>query len=279
MSTELTVETNGVANVAGDRSYIDVENSSWEINQFSFPKQYQGFVEKVLLPHGLIIDRIERLAQDIVTEVFELQDSPKTDVVSPRLTWEMVAKSKHHTALNHPRLHVLCILKGGYKFFSDLMDCITRLIRSIGLIASVSVDFIRVKSYMNDKSTGKVNIIGGDVLESLEGKTVLIVEDLIDTGRTMETLTKTLKDYKPARLLVACLILKNTEKRKSGELTYWPDFLGFKVPDQFIVGYATDYNEFFRDLHHICIVNDAGKEFFKYPPPPAEDEGEKEETK
>ena len=53
---------------------------------------------------------------------------------------------------------------------------------SIGLIASVSVDFIRVKSYMNDKSTGKVNIIGGDVLESLEGKTVLIVEDLIDTG-------------------------------------------------------------------------------------------------
>lgn len=273
------METNGAVNVAGDRSYIDVENSSWEINQFSFPKQYQGFVEKVLLPHGLIIDRIERLAQDIVTEVFELQDSPKTDVVSPRLTWEMVAKSKHHTALNHPRLHVLCILKGGYKFFSDLMDCITRLIRSIGLIASVSVDFIRVKSYMNDKSTGKVNIIGGDVLESLEGKTVLIVEDLIDTGRTMETLTKTLKDYKPARLLVACLILKNTEKRKSGELTYWPDFLGFKVPDQFIVGYATDYNEFFRDLHHICIVNDAGKEFFKYPPPPAEGEEEKEETK
>ncbi len=82
----------------------------------------------------------------------------------------------------------------------------------------------------------------------------------------METLLKTLKEYKPARLLVACLLLKNSEQRQSGQLTYWPDFLGFKVPDHFIVGYATDYNEFFRDLHHICIVNDAGKEYFKASP-------------
>lgn len=255
----VTVVTNGSHSSSTASNYIDVgETSLWHINQFSFPKQYQGFVESVLIPHGLILDRIERLALDIISEVFKLTGTPP---LSPEPAWKLTAN--HHSDVDHPRLHVLCILKGGYKFFSDLMDSITRLIRSLGLIASVSVDFIRVKSYLNDKSTGKVNIIGGDVLESLEGKTVLIVEDLIDTGRTMETLLKTLNEYKPARLLVACLLLKNTEQRKSGQLSYWPDFLGFKVPDHFIVGYATDYNEFFRDLHHICIVNDAGKNFFR----------------
>jgi len=252
--------TNGVKGKedSSASSYINVDDSNcWQINQFSFPKQYQNFVEKVLIPHGLILDRIERLALDIVTEVFALSGTPPQ---SPKTAW---TEAKHHSAVDHPRLHVLCILKGGYKFFSDLMDCITRLIRSLGLIASVSVDFIRVKSYQNDKSTGKVNIIGGDVLESLEGKTVLVVEDLVDTGRTMNALLTTLQEYKPARLLVACLLLKNTEQRKKGELNYWPDFLGFKVPDHFIVGYATDYNEFFRDLQHICIVNDAGKDYFR----------------
>ncbi|XP_027750310.1 phosphoribosyltransferase domain-containing protein 1-like [Empidonax traillii] len=84
---------------------------------------------------------------------------------------------------------------------------------------------------------------------------VLIVEDIVGTGRTMKVLLKTIEKYKPKMIKVASLLVKRTS-RPDG---YRPDYYGFEIPDLFVVGYALDYNEHFRDLNHICVINDHGK--------------------
>ncbi|KAK3526227.1 hypothetical protein QTP70_017782 [Hemibagrus guttatus] len=141
----------------------------------------------------------------------------------------------------------LCVLKGGYTFFADLMDYIKALNRNSDKSVPLTVDFIRLKSllhqsyvrssfkcllrfpqngFQNDQTTNHVQVIGGDDLASLRGKP---------------------------------LFVKRTP-RSSG---YRPDYFGFEVPDKFLVGYALDYNEYFRDLNHICILSDRAKEKYK----------------
>merc|ERR1712098_374366 len=108
-------------------------------------------------------------------------------------------------------------------------------------------------------STGEINIIGLDRLDSLAGKNVLIVEDIIDTGRTMTKLLNTLAKFCPKSVKTACLLRKRTPL-SSG---YIPDYVGFEIPDKSVVGYALDYNEYFRDLMHICEISQQGIQKYK----------------
>jgi hypoxanthine phosphoribosyltransferase len=98
-----------------------------------------------------------------------------------------------------------------------------------------------MKQKQNQESTGKVQIIGGDDLSSLKGKNVLIVEDIIDTGRSMVELLKIMKNYSPKTVRVCSLLVKRTA-RSNGFL---PHYAGFSIPDKYVVG---DLNEHFRDL-------------------------------
>ena len=99
---------------------------------------------------------------------------------------------------------------------------------------------------MDTESTGEVKILGMDNLEkSLKGRNVLIVEDMIDTGRTMQKLLKTMQKYEPKTLKVATLLRKRTLISNG----YAPDYVGFEVPFKFITGYSIDYNEYFRDFY------------------------------
>ncbi|XP_072373927.1 hypoxanthine phosphoribosyltransferase 1, like isoform X2 [Scyliorhinus torazame] len=154
---------------------------------------------------------------------------------------------------------VLCVLKGGYKFFADLLDYIKALNRNQDESLPMTIDFIRLKSYCNDQTVEEVKVIGGDDLCTLAGKNVLIVEDIVETGRTMKKLLTLLENYKPQMVKVASLLLKRTP-RSSG---YRPDFVGFEIPDKFVVGYALDYNEYFRDLNHICVISEKGRQKYK----------------
>lgn len=172
------------------------------------------------------MDRIERLARDI----FENLDHSKP-------------------------LACLCVLKGGYQFFSDLQDCIQNLNANSNKSCQMSLDFIRLKSYEDDRQ-GEVRIVGSDDLTTLKGKNVLIVEDLIDTGRTMKKLLSVLEQYNTHTVNVVTLMVKRTPR----SIGYRPDYIGFEIPDHFIVGYACDYNEYFRDLKHICIISKQGVE-------------------
>jgi len=200
---------------------------------FCVPKHYEDCVGNILITHGTIQDRIEKLARDIFYDFYNQGKEP---------------------------VHAICVLKGGYKFFSDLLDKVNAL-NSNHADGSVpmSVDFIRLKSYENLSSSGEVNIIGLDNLDCLEGKNILIVEDIIDTGKTMNKLLNTLEKYKTKSVKVACLLRKRTPL-SSG---YIPDYVGFEIPDKFVVGYALDYNEYFRDLLHICVISQKGIEKYK----------------
>ncbi|XP_026572327.1 hypoxanthine-guanine phosphoribosyltransferase [Pseudonaja textilis] len=208
---------------------IGDDEQGYDLDLFCIPKHYAEDLEKVYIPHGLILDRTERLAREI-----------------------MKAMGGHHIV-------ALCVLKGGYKFFADLLDYIKALNRNSDKSIPMTVDFIRLKSYCNDQSTGDIKVIGGDDLSTLTGKNVLIVEDIIDTGKTMQTLLSLLQQYNPKMVKVASLLVKRTPR----SVGYRPDFVGFEVPDKFVVGYALDYNEYFRDLNHICVISETGKEKYK----------------
>ncbi|XP_009285914.1 PREDICTED: hypoxanthine-guanine phosphoribosyltransferase [Aptenodytes forsteri] len=208
---------------------IGDDEQGYDLDLFCIPKHYADDLEKVYIPHGLIMDRTERLAREI-----------------------MKGMGGHHIV-------ALCVLKGGYKFFADLLDYIKALNRNSDKSIPMTVDFIRLKSYCNDQSTGDIKVIGGDDLSTLTGKNVLIVEDIIDTGKTMKTLLSLLKQYNPKMVKVASLLVKRTPR----SVGYRPDFVGFEVPDKFVVGYALDYNEYFRDLNHICVISETGKQKYK----------------
>ncbi|GCB64721.1 hypothetical protein scyTo_0000317 [Scyliorhinus torazame] len=214
---------------AGKMLQISDNESGYDPELFCIPKHYVEDLERVFIPHGLIMDRTERMARDITKE------------------------------MGGAHIVVLCVLKGGYKFFADLLDYIKALNRNQDESLPMTIDFIRLKSYCNDQTVEEVKVIGGDDLCTLAGKNVLIVEDIVETGRTMKKLLTLLENYKPQMVKVASLLLKRTP-RSSG---YRPDFVGFEIPDKFVVGYALDYNEYFRDLNHICVISEKGRQKYK----------------
>ena len=114
-----------------------------------------------------------------------------------------------------------------------------------------------MKSYVDTVSTGEVKIIGMDnLVESLKGRDVLIVEDMIETGKTIQKLLTTMKKYEPKSIKVATLMRKRTPLSDA----FVPDYVGFEIPDKFLMGYGVDYNDHFRDLSHICTINQRGIE-------------------
>ncbi|XP_017315447.1 phosphoribosyltransferase domain-containing protein 1 isoform X1 [Ictalurus punctatus] len=201
----------------------------YELELFTYPEHYRGDVESVYIPHGIIMNRIECLARDILED------------------------------MGHDNLMVLCVLKGGYKFCADLMDSVKTQSRSSDCPITTRVEFIRLKSYLNDRSTEDLQIIGPEDLSMLKGKNVLIVEAIVDTGKTMKMLLQHVEKFQPRTVRVAGLLVK----RIPGGATTLPDYVGFVIPNRFVVGYALDYNEYFRDLNHICVISETGKLKYK----------------
>uniref|UniRef100_A0A8C2HPY2 Un-named sa821 n=1 Tax=Cyprinus carpio TaxID=7962 RepID=A0A8C2HPY2_CYPCA len=104
--------------------------------------------------------------------------------------------------IGHHDLMVLCVLKGGYKFCSDLVESIKAQSRSANRRLTTRVEFIRFKSYLNDQSTEDLHIIGPDDLSVLKGKNVLIVEAIVDTGKTMRALLQHVETFQPKMVKV-----------------------------------------------------------------------------
>lgn len=138
-------------------------------------------------------------------------------------------------------VHMICILKGSVFFACELAKRIT---------VPVTLDFMSVSSYGNDtKSSGVVKIVK-DLDEPLEGKDVLIVEDIIDSGRTLSYLIEILKQRKPASMQL-CTLLDKPERRVRDVKV---DYTCFEIPDEFVVGYGLDYAQKYRNLPFIGVV-------------------------
>ncbi|MBT9779897.1 hypoxanthine phosphoribosyltransferase [Clostridium sp. MCC353] len=140
------------------------------------------------------------------------------------------------------QIHLICILKGGVFFTCELAKRIT---------VPVSLDFMSVSSYgSGTASSGVVRIIK-DLDEPLEGKDVLIVEDIIDSGRTLAYLIEVLKQRNP-RSVKLCTLLDKPERRVKKQVQV--DYTCFTIPDEFVVGYGLDFDQKYRNLPYIGVV-------------------------
>ncbi|WP_442971737.1 hypoxanthine phosphoribosyltransferase [Roseburia sp. 831b] len=138
-------------------------------------------------------------------------------------------------------VYMVCILKGSIFFTCDLAKRIT---------SPVEMDFMSVSSYGSGTSSCGVVKIVKDLDVSLEGKNVLVVEDIIDSGRTLSYLLDILKKRNPKSLKL-CTLLDKPDRRV---VDVDVDYVGFEIPDEFVVGYGLDYDQHYRDLPYIGFV-------------------------
>ncbi|KAM8823380.1 phosphoribosyltransferase domain-containing protein 1 isoform 2-T2 [Spinachia spinachia] len=288
----------------------------YSLELFSFPEHYREDIDSVYIPHGVIMNRVERLARYVMDDFGD-------------------------------NIMVLCVLKGGYKFCVDLVEFIKVLGRNSNKYLETRVEFIRLKSYLverpinrgaadhrkprpvfpawevfrcgprerwpgayifSDRSPRTIDTLHWSHKEphtlcqgnkesfetQRQGKvcntrtlrrdfcslqtqmfitgeqrvmtlllwipsSVLIVEAIVDTGKTMKALLKHVETFEPKMVKVAGLLVKRVPNMAE-DLT---DYVGFEIPNHFVVGYALDYNEYFRDLNHICVISKIGKMKYK----------------
>lgn len=138
-------------------------------------------------------------------------------------------------------VHLICVLKGGSFFMCELAKRIS---------VPVSIDFMSVSSYGSGTSSSGIVKIIKDLDDSIEGKDVIIVEDIIDSGRTLSNLLELLAKRKPNSMRL-CTLLDKPDRRV---VEVNVDYTGFTIPDEFVVGYGLDYDQRYRNLPYIGVV-------------------------
>lgn len=164
--------------------------------------------------------------------ISEEQLAAKVAELGAAISWDYEGK----------KLMILGVLKGSVVFMADLLRHIT---------IPVEMDFMAVSSYgAGVKTTGVVKILK-DLDRLIEGYHVLVVEDILDSGMTLSYLTELLRDRGPASVRIATLLDK-PDRRK---VDIKPDYVGFTIPDEFVVGYGLDYAELYRNLPYVGILS------------------------
>jgi hypoxanthine phosphoribosyltransferase len=142
----------------------------------------------------------------------------------------------------HGPLYMICVLKGAILFYSDLARAISHPVR---------MDFIGLSSYGKGKtSSGEVRLTK-DLDTTIEGFDILIVEDILDSGITLSYLVQVLQQRKPRSIRIATLLDKPEHRVRPVAV----DYVGFHIPDAFVVGYGLDYAEDHRQLRDVCVLN------------------------
>jgi hypoxanthine phosphoribosyltransferase len=140
------------------------------------------------------------------------------------------------------RVHLIGVLKGASIFLADLI----RQIR-----VEVSLDFMAVSSYGDGRQTSGQVRLTKDLDTSIEGRNVIVVEDILDTGLTLSYLLRVLQQRKPKSLAIATLLDKPSRRIKDVKAQY----VGFEIPNEFVVGYGLDYAERYRNLKDVCVLS------------------------
>ena len=139
------------------------------------------------------------------------------------------------------QVHLICILKGSVFFTCELAKRIT---------VPVSMDFMSVSSYGDGTSSSGIVKIAKDLDETIEGKDIIVIEDIIDSGRTLSYLLEVLAKRNPSSMKLCTLLDKPDRRVKDVKV----DYVGFEIPDEFVVGYGLDYAQKYRNLPYIGIV-------------------------
>lgn len=205
-----------------------VADKELSIENFKFAKKYRDCVGAVVVSNEMIMARFTELAHEIV-EYY--QDRPFT---------------------------ILVVLKGAVTAFSDLVRCLTKVYEESEYENNLFYEFVQLKSYENTGSTGNVEVtIDKDI--DLHNKEILIVEDIVDTGHSMRTLLRFLETKGPKSVRMFSYVLK--EGRTDFEFPI--EYVGFLIPNKFVIGYGMDFNQYFRDIPHLCTITKKGIEKFK----------------
>lgn len=176
------------------------------------PRDLYDDIDHVLINQGQLTERIQELAQQIEDDYEEVDD-----------------------------MLLVCVLKGAYSFLSDLSLMIKR---------PHKIDFMAVSSYgSGTRSSGAVQVLL-DLRQDIANRHVLIVEDIIDSGYTLDYLCRLLNARKPASLRV-CTLLSKPARR---EIDVPVDYIGFDIPDEFVVGYGLDFDELYRNIPYIGVL-------------------------
>ncbi|TAK15817.1 MAG: hypoxanthine phosphoribosyltransferase [Acidobacteria bacterium] len=153
---------------------------------------------------------------------------------------EMGAQIRKDSGPDTP-VHLIAVLKGAFIFLADLARAIP---------GPVSLDFISVSSYAGKSSSGEVRLLK-DLDRSIEGRAVIIVEDIVDTGLTLAYLQEILRARDPKSVKTACLLSKPSRRKIEVPVEY----IGFTIDDRFVVGYGLDYDEQYRQLPYIGVMD------------------------
>ena len=138
-------------------------------------------------------------------------------------------------------IHLVAILKGGFMFMADLVRAMSE---------RVTMDFMAVSSYgKGTTSSGQVRVLK-DLDSNVEGRNIILVEDIVDTGLTLHYLQELLRARAPKSLRTACLLSKPSRRKVDVQV----DYIGFTIEDHFVVGYGLDYAEKYRGLPHIAVL-------------------------
>ncbi|MCK4801200.1 MAG: hypoxanthine phosphoribosyltransferase [Anaerolineales bacterium] len=183
-------------------------------------QSYQEFLSEILIQEQELQDKVKELGE-IISRDYEGMD-----------------------------LHLVCILRGGVLFLTDLMRAIS---------VPHSIDFMAIASYGVGarEASGHVRLTM-DLRDDIQGRNVLLVEDIVDSGNTLASVLGLLATRKPASLKV-CTLLDKAERR---ETEVQLDYVGFVIPNKYVFGYGLDLDEFYRELPFIGVVNEE-----KYTPP------------
>jgi hypoxanthine phosphoribosyltransferase len=170
---------------------------------------------------------------------------PKTVMISAeqiqQRVQELAAEIRRDFA-NEPQLHFVSVLKGAFMFLGDLIRAMDR---------PVTIDFMAVSSYgKNTTSSGEVRVLK-DLDTGLQGRNVIIIEDIVDTGLTLAYLQEILHARGPKSLKTACLLSKPS--RRTVEVKV--DYIGFTIEDRFVVGYGLDFAEQYRNLPYLGALD------------------------
>jgi len=210
------------------KQWITIEKEL-EPSIIKIPKAYEGCIESVLVTENQIKERIWELTDQIADYY---GDRPFVIVV---------------------------VLKGSFLLFSEMYERLMTIYSSGKYNNKIVPEFIRLKNLKNTEHLNEVIMRGVHELE-IEGKEVILVEDIIDSGASLKTLLKVIQDTKkPKDIKILSLLIK--KERPVYEFNL--DFVGFEIPNKFCVGYGVDYNEKFRDLYSLCLINQHGLDKFK----------------
>ena len=269
------------------------EGMAFPLNGFNLPSKYlqEEELESVVLTEGFIEDRVEKMAKELLN-----------DIVMEHKNLIKTKKAKDGDVI---RISCICVLKGSIVYFQRLVSHLQYQIRSQQLPIVVDMEYIKVRSYDGMASTGEVNIVNLPDPTTLANSHVVLVEDIIDTGNTLDKLVPTLlqqvKGNSAAKIYnngkdvdvegedeqeevdhhgpiaekkpffdqstvlsfrIASLLIKRIP-RKNDLLKNINTYLGFSVPNIFLIGYGMDFDEKYRDLNHMCLLtNETIKKLF-----------------